>query len=378
MEPNRRNFIRTVGGVGAIGALAGCQTLLSDDGGDSNSGTVGSPSESQSGEADPEDLPEVEATYAHLAPPEVDNHNHQAALTLKDVMEERSDGRFTVNISPAGELGSSTEHIEQTSEGAIEMSGGLVEGHIAPFFPDINVYADPYAFPSIQVAQHVMDSSWGDELRSRMDEALGVRTIGWHDNGGFRNYFTGGERIESIDDFEGLTFRNMQIEAHMEITRQLGATPEPIDWTELYTALDQGVIDGAEGSIPLFILGQFEETQEFMVLDGHVWSYVFNFANPDWFDDLHPVYQEWLTEAGLWGAFNARKVNAVARNRGQQYMRQNGVEIHDPPQDVVEEFRDAVQEPVRQVIRDEMDNPELIDSMNQAIEDAKETLGYNI
>lgn len=373
MKPDRRTFVKTVGGVGALSALAGCQTLLPSDG-EGNGDTSPGPQ----GDVDPEDLPEVEATYAHLAPPVESNHNHQAALTLKSIMEERSDGRFTVNISPAGELGSSTELIEQTAEGAVEMSGGLVEGHIAPFYPDINVYADPYAFPSIEVAQHVMDSSWGDDLRRRMDEAIGVKTIGWHDNGGFRNYFTGGPRIESLEDFEGLTFRNMQIEAHMEITRQLGATPEPIDWTELYTALDQGVVDGAEGSIPLFILGQFEEVQEFMILDGHVWSYVFNFANPSWFDDLHPTYQQWLTDAGLWGAFNARKVNAVARKRGQAYMQRNGVDIHDPPDDVVTEFRNTVQEPVRQVIRDQMDNPELIDSMNQAIEDAKETLGYNI
>lgn len=370
MKPNRRNFIRAVGGVGVVSALAGCQMIGGN--GESTSGN-------QSAEnIDPEELPEVEATYAHLAPPEPDNHNHRAALTLQRIMEERSNGRFTVNISPAGELGSSTEHIEQTAEGAIAMSGGLVEGHIAPFFPDINVYADPYAFPSIQIAQHVMDSPWGDDLRDRMDEALGVRTIGWHDNGGFRNYFTGGQRIESLEDFEGLTFRNMQIEAHMEITRQLGATPEPVDWTELYTALDQGVVDGAEGSIPLFILGQFEEVQNFMILDGHVWSYVFNFANPDWFNNLHPTYQQWLTEAGLWGAFDARKVNAVARNQGQQYLADNGVEIHDPPDDVVDEFRNTVQEPVREVIRNEMDNPELIDSMNQAIEDAQEALGYNI
>jgi C4-dicarboxylate-binding protein DctP len=169
----------------------------------------------------------------------------------------------------------------------------------------------------------------------------------------------------------------MQIEAHQEITRQLGATPEPIDWTELYTALDQGVVDGAEGSVPLFILGKFEEVQSFMILDGHVWSYVFNFANNSWFNGLHPAYQEMLLKAGFWGAINARGVNAVARKRGKQYMRDNGVEIYDPPGSLRQEFREATQEPVREVIREQMDNPGLIDEMNQAISDAREQLGHD-
>ena len=368
MDTRRRNFIRGIGAVSAVGALAGCQSIL-DTGSDGGGGG--------DADVDPENLPEVEATYAHLAPPEISNHNHQAAMTLKRYMETQSDGKFTVNISPAGELGSSTELVEQTSSGSIEMSGGLVEGHLAPFYPDINVYADPYAFPSIEVAQYVMDGSFGDQLRQAMLDELDLRSIGWHDNGGFRNYFTNGARIESLSDFEGLTFRNMQIEAHQEITRSLGATPEPIDWTELYSALDQGVVDGAEGSIPLFILGKFEEVQEFMILDGHVWSYVFNFANNEWFEGLHPAYQEMLLKGGFWGAINAREVNAVARKRGQQYMNDNGVEIHDPPADLRDEFREVTQEPVRQVIREQMDNPGLIDDLSAAIEDAKEQLGHD-
>jgi TRAP-type C4-dicarboxylate transport system substrate-binding protein len=376
MNQKRRNILKGMGAAGAVGVLAGCQSLGLGGDGQAGSGGGGD-GEASRAQTDPEDLPEVEATYAHLAPPEIANHNHQAAVTLKEKMETWSDGKFTVNISPAGELGSSTELVEQTSDGAIEMSGGLVEGHLAPFYPDINVYADPYAFPSIEVAQYVMDDSFGDTLREAMRQELDLRSIGWHDNGGFRNYFTGGQQIESLEDFEGLTFRNMQIEAHQEITRSLGATPEPIDWTELYSALDQGVVDGAEGSVPLFILGKFEEVQEFMILDGHVWSYVFNFANEGWFQDLHPTYQDWLLRAGHWGAINARGVNAVARKRGKQYMRDNGVEIHDPPADVRQKFKEATQENVRAVIRDQMDNPDLIDEMNQAIEDAKEQLGHD-
>lgn len=367
MDSERRTFMAGMGTLAAAGMLAGCQALR--DAGDGAADV--DPAE------DVDELPEEEMTFAHLAPPDIGNHNHRSAVTFQQYMENRSDGKFTVNISPAGELGSSTELVEQTMDDALEVAAGLAEGHIAPFYPDINVYADPYAFPSVQVAQHVMDDWFGDELRADMENELGIKVVGWHDNGGFRNYFTGGPRIETLDDFEGLTFRNMQIEAHQEITRALGATPEPIDWTELYEALDQGVVDGAEGSIPLFILGNFEEVQEFMILDGHVWSYIWIFASEGWFEDLHPTYQQMVREAGIWASVDARKVNAVARNRGAQYMEDNGVEIYEPPLDTVENFREATQEPVREIIRDEMDNPGKIEDMTQAIDDAVEGLGFD-
>ncbi len=363
----RRTVLKSVGAmttVGGVAGLAGC--FGAEDGnGDGEAG--------DDGDEDIEDLPEVEMTIHHLLDPSFESADHRAAVTFQEFMERRTGGRFQVDIAPAGELAGDVESIEQAQEGAIEMVK-VAGGHLAPFYPNINAISVPYAFPNIDVANYVFQHEFGDTLREGIRDELGLVSIGNYDNGGFRDY-SANEPLTGPESFEGLSIRNMDIEPHMEITRQLGASPEPIDWTELYEALDTGVVDGQENAIPTFLAGSLQEVQDYFILDHHVYSLTMTLANGDWYDDLHPTYQELVEHGMTLGARDAERVNRLLRNHGIEIMEDAGVEVYEPTEDEMEEFQEITQEPVIDVIEDIVDDPGLIDELLTAADEAEDALG---
>ncbi|XVH33403.1 TRAP transporter substrate-binding protein DctP (plasmid) [Haloferacaceae archaeon DSL9] len=344
----------------------------------------GGGSEQTSGEIDdPEDLPEIEATLGHSGPEDVGIHQHRAATTFKNYIEARTDGRFTIEIVPGGALGSLVEMTEQNIDGAIELVGSTAEGHLAPFYPNINVYASPFAFASgseeedIMTANYVFDKEFGQMLWEDFRDQTGLRMLTWYDNGGFRNFGIAGSEVRQASDMEGLTIRTMEIEAHMELVRQLGASPEPMAWEELYEGIDQGVVNGQENSIPTVISGNLHEVMDWIILDGHCFTMNFIHCNDEWFQDLPVEYQGLVVQAGQMASLDARTVNRLQRSWGNEIVESQGVEIYEPSEEEIETFREATVDPVNEVIEQEMDDPGMIDEMADAIERAREELGFN-
>ncbi|WP_226023774.1 substrate-binding domain-containing protein [Halomicrobium salinisoli] len=371
MSPDRRNFMRTAGAISATAGLtsiAGCSSLTSGGNGGSGSGDG-----SDSGGAE---NPEMTVTLGHSGPEDITQHQHRAAVTFKKHIEDNTNGNFTVEISPGGALGSLREMVEQNQSGSLELVGSTAEGHIAPFYSNINVYALPYAFRNVEVANYVFDNEFGDQLWADFRDQTGLRMLTWYDNGGFRSFGVSGVEIESIDDMEGLDIRTMQIEAHQELVSQLGANPTPIDWNELYQAIDQGVVAGQENSIPTVISGDLHEVLDWIILDRHVYTMNFIHCNEEWFQGLPLHYQRLVLEAGRLASQEARMINRIQRERGVQTVEEAGVTVYDPPQEVINDFREATQEPVGELIRNEMDDPGMVDDMQEAIQQAEKDLGY--
>ncbi len=370
-QDGRRSFLKKASALGAVGVSASVAGCFGDDGNGGNGN-------GQAAVEDPDELPEENITLSHTSDPDPQNHPEHQARTIKNYMESRTDGQFTVDIAAGGELGTTTDIIEQTIDGTIEVVSSIAEGHIAPFYPNINVYSVPYVFPDVEVANRVFDKEFGDTLREDMLDKTGLRMLAWWDNGGFR-HFSANTELRSVDDFDGLTIRTMQIEAHQEIVRQLGASPEAIDWTELYDALNQGVVDGQENAIPTFTLPNLQEVQDYVIMDGHVFTMVFNCVNDEWFQGLHPTYQQLFREANFWAMNDARAVTRILRESDLEMIQEEyGVEVYEPTPDEIDEFQDATQEPVEELIRDEMDDPELLGEMYDAIEAEMEPLpGYD-
>lgn len=350
-------------------ATAGCSSLTSSGNGNGGSAT-------DSGGSGGVENPEMTVTLGHSGPEDITQHQHRAAVTFKNHVESATNGNLTVEISPGGALGSLREMVEQNQSGSLELVGSTAEGHLAPFYPNINVYALPYAFRNVEVANYVFDKEFGDTLWQDFREQTGLRMLTWYDNGGFRSFGVSGVEIESVEDMEGLDIRTMQIEAHQELVSQLGANPTPIDWNELYQAIDQGVVAGQENSIPTVISGDLHEVLDYIILDRHVFTMNFIHCNEDWFQDLPVHYQRIVLEGGQLASKDARMINRVQRQRGVQTVEEAGVTVYDPPQDVIDEFQEATQEPVGEIVREQMDDPELVDQMVDAIEQAEKDLGY--
>lgn len=319
----------------------------------------------------------VTMTLAHPETPDPLNFIHSAALAFKDYVETESQGKITVNIAPGGQLGDSAEMPKQIQMGVIEGAMSIAEGHVAPYFKGIQVLSIPYLFVSVDQALYTLDVDrpFGKELWQQLEDKTGLKVLAVWDNGGFRCFTNNKRPIHTPEDMKGLKIRTMQIPAHMEMVRALGANPTPIAWTELYNALQLNVVDGQENAVPTIALGHIEEVQKYLVLDRHVYSNHIFPVNAKWFNGLPPVYQLIIQEGARKASETARRMTRIQRTNLLNKFRAQGMEIYDPSPAELEQFRAKAQEPVLKFIRKEVGD-KLVDDLLKASEDSKKALGY--
>lgn len=319
----------------------------------------------------------ITMTIAHPEPPDPLNFIHSAALDFKKYVETTSGGKITVEIAPGGQLGDSAEMPKQIQMGVIEGSMSMAEGHIAPYYKGIQVLAIPYLFLSVDHALYTLDvdAPFGKKLWSDLEKKTGLKVLTIWDNGGFRCFTNNKVLIKTPADMKGLKIRTMQIPAHMEMVKALGANPTPIAWTELYNALQLNVVDGQENAVPTIALGKINEVQKYLTLDRHVYSNHIFPVNAKWYNDLPPVYQLIIKQGAEVASKTAQRMTRIQRATLLSEFRKGGMEIYDPSPAEIALFREAAQEPVLKFIREQVGD-ELVDGLLKASNDAMKELGY--
>ena len=320
-------------------------------------------------------LPKIELTFAHNATSDPRMHNQAAALAFKEYAEKRSMGKIKVNISPGGALGDTSSLQDQTRMGSIEVSCSHTEGTMAMIFPKIQVISIPYLFESIDHALWVMDHDYGKKMFDEFKEKTGIRIIGVWDNGGFRNFTNNKKPVHTATDMAGLNIRTMEIPAHMAIVKALGASPTPIGWSELYTSLQTGVVDGQENSLPVIMAGNLYEVQKYLILDGHVYSQIHLFANEKWLSGLPEEYQTIILDAGKMAQTAGRLSTRILRHRGVDFLKSRMTEVYTPTAEQRNTFRDATQEPVMKLLHKKV-GMETVKEFKSAVEQAAKDMGY--
>ena len=318
----------------------------------------------------------VKMTLAHADVADPTQYVHAGAVAFKEYVEKASNGKIQVDISPGGALGNTASLQEMTMTGEIEASTSHTEGTIAIVYPNIQCLTVPYLFQYVDQALEVFRGDFGRKLFEDMRKETGLRVIGLWDNGGFRNYTNNKRPIHSPKDMEGLSFRTMDIPAHMEIVRALGGKPTPISWAEVYTALQTGVVDGQENSIPTIIIGSLQEVQKYMVMDGHVYTQLHLMVNDKWFNGLPEEYQEIMLRGGELASYAGERATRVYREIGRAIISKT-MEIYDPTQDEINQFKALAQPPVTKFIREKgVNDPKWVDEILKAADDALIKLGY--
>lgn len=327
------------------------------------------------GQGEEMDIEDEEFTirYAHGDPPDVETASaHTDAVMFKNYVESRSDGRIKVEIYPSNELGSEREQLEAVQLGSAEICN-VSEGTVGIFFPEILATSVPYAFNTYNEAWAVADSPYMRDLMGKMVEDTGIRNLHVSQNG-FRHFSNDKRPVRTPEDLEGLKIRTMEHRGHMQMVEALGADAVPIAWGELYSALEQGVVDGQENPPSLVQSMKFYEVQDYYTLDGHIYSIDFTFINNDFYnslpDDLRQIVYDGAEVSGrIHQAIETYVSNVTAVGALQE----EGMEVYTPTADEVQMFRDATQEPVVDWIKDEID-PEWVDGFLEAIEVARENL----
>ncbi len=185
---------------------------------------------------------------------------HVTALKFKELVEEYTGGVVKVEIYPANQLGDQTEQVKNVQQGMQEMFQGSV-GNLAQSVPVMNYMALPYIFTGTDNARDIIDSMW-DQNSEWIVEKAGVRPLIWSD-AGFRNLTTADTPVKTLGDLKGLRIRVPSNPVFVEAFRAFGIDPVTLAWSETFSALQQGVVDGQENCYSAVQTESFYESQKF-------------------------------------------------------------------------------------------------------------------
>lgn len=208
--------------------------------------------------------------------PEPSTH-HQAALKWKELVEQRTGGKIKVQVFPSSQLGSGTQMVEQVQAGALEVAI-LPTAWIAPLAPSVQVLDLPFLFPNREVAHRVIDGPVGEAILQPLEKVNIKGIVFWE--AGFKQ-FTGNFPIRQPSDYKGTKIRTMPAPVIQEQFKAFGAAPTMINFSELYSALQQKVVDGQENPIATIANMRFFEVQKYLTLSDHGFiAYVFMINKP--------------------------------------------------------------------------------------------------
>ena len=210
----------------------------------------------------------------------------------KDV-EEKSNGRIVVHTFHNGQLGTERENIESVQMGNLDIAV-VNQSVLVNFFPDISVFDLPYTITSTEHADKVFLGEIGQSFLNKLPE---VRLHGlaiWES--GFRNLTNSKREINSADDVKGLRIRVMENKIHQDLWGALGADPVPMSWSDAYTGMQQGAIDGQENPATVIDKNNVVEVNKNMAMTEHCYSTVFLVMAPKTWDRLSPEDQKLITD----------------------------------------------------------------------------------
>ncbi|MFW5680586.1 MAG: TRAP transporter substrate-binding protein [Pseudomonadota bacterium] len=243
----------------------------------------------------------VEVGYATTT----DSHYGMGMTRFGEIIEERSDGAFTLLHHPSASLGGEREMIEQVQLGVLDMVITST-GPLPNFVPETQVLDLPFLFRDYDHARGVLDGEIGQELLDKIDEQ-GFKALAWTENG-FRHITNSQRPVRTPEDLAGMKIRTMENPIHLRAFEALGAAPTPMSFAELFTALQQGVVDAQENPIVVISVSNFAEVQGHLSLTGHLYSPAIIIASTALWDELSDEEKGWFEEA-------ARESVAVTRGR---------------------------------------------------------------
>lgn len=219
---------------------------------------------------------------------------HKGMVHMAERLEEYSGGQMRLDIYPSGQLGSEREMVELVQIGSLDMTK-VSTSPLEAFVPIMKIFSLPYVFRSREHSLKVLDSEIGQKLLESTEVAR-LRGLGYYDAGS-RSVYMVDTPVETPADLEGQKIRVMKSQTAVEMVSALGGSATPISWGELYTALQQGVVDGAENNPPSFHLSRHYETCKYYVLNEHTMVPDILLMSLRSWNALNPQQQEWLQKA---------------------------------------------------------------------------------
>lgn len=283
----------------------------------------------------------VKLIYTHYQPGTPDQPKQAAAMAFKAYVERETNGAIEVEIYPNSELGDGPEVLEAMQANTIQMTV-VHDGPVSALYPPMGVYQMPFLFNSHAEAWTVYDSDFAKKLGEAMREETGIRLLGMADNG-VRHLTNSVRPIEKLEDAAGLTIRIQPSPVYNAIINGIGANPVEVAWAELPAALQQGVADGQENGITNILAANLYETQKYLTLDGHVYSYHAYLISDEFWNSLTPEQQEIIQQGVDLAKWIHRGMTAYQDDTAKMTLAPYGVTVSELSAEEIQRFREATQ-----------------------------------
>lgn len=308
----------------------------------------------------------------------VDKSNGEFASTnikcqiFKSVIELKSQGRIEVKVFPSGQLGDDREALEMLRAGTMDMSG-YPGAPLTNFASEVLAVQIPYLFKDVNVAKKVLYGPLGDELAEFVAKNTGIRILVWSFEGPYYNFMSTKKSIRVPSDLKGQKIRVLETPNLVEIVKTAGGSPTPISYSELYTALQQGVVDGCVTAIPFVRSIKLDEVLKYINKADFFLGMSNLYVSEKFWKKLSPQDRILVKGAALQAITAFDGLTLWGENLWVDYFRGEGLEVYAPASEEMKTWKDTLHNHMVDWTKKQIGS-EWVDKFIQASQQAEEEL----
>jgi TRAP-type transport system periplasmic protein len=282
--------------------------------------------------------------FGHLAD---ENHIwHKTALEFADLVKEKTDGQIEITVYPSNQLGGETDTINSIKAGTADL---VISGEtMANWSPKAALMAVPYAFRDADHLQKVVEGDIGKEIEEEIKEKVGLTPLYYHTRAP-RN-LTSNKPISTPEDLKGFSMRVPNVPLFLDAWKAAGAKPQVMDFNEVFTGLQQNVIDGQENPVDLIHSGGLYEVQKYVNETEHVYSWIYILVGNKQFEALSEDNKKAVKEAAKEAQAFGEDLFDKEIKEYEQKLKDEGMKFNEVDQDA---FREAMKPAIKESLTDE-------------------------
>ncbi|MBE6068107.1 MAG: DctP family TRAP transporter solute-binding subunit [Clostridium lundense] len=269
-----------------------------------------------------------------------DRSTHKASLEFKKYVEEQSKGAVTVEIYANAQLGGDREMTEAVALGTIQMTMPSTSV-LTTYSPKFGILDMPFIFNNADSAFKAVDSELGTELSKNLDK-VGIHNFGYNYNG-VRNITNSKRPINEPKDLEGVKMRVMESPVFIDMFKCLGSNATPMGFGELFTALQQGTVDGQENAASLIYATKFQEVQKYLSLTNHTYGFLAVIINDKFYKGLPEDIQKIVADGAKKYLIDyQRKLELEDNDKYIEKLKSEGMKVNEVTSENHAKFVEAV------------------------------------
>lgn len=309
----------------------------------------------------------IKLGYTHSNPDREASDEVMYAETFKEYVEANCDS-MKVELYPGNALGSQPDTVGAVAAGTVQMTiqnSSLLNN----YDPNTMIFSMPGAFKDIEETNAVMDSDWAKGIMEETGKNTGIRILG-NSCTGMRSFTCKGHEMRSVEDAKGLTFRVPDSPVYTEMVNALSANAVPMPSSEMYVAMQNGVVDGQENPIQNVVIDKTYEVQDWYVLDNHTPTVMSYMMSNKFYESLSDEQKEVIDAANEEATKKSREVTTKLEESGIATLEENGMTVYVPTEDELQGWHDAYGPACEKYMRDQVGD-ELVDELLAQLEEVR-------